>query len=60
MSEELKTSINLTLSLGAVNMILSALGKAPYEQVAELVQVIREQTIPQVSTPAVPTEPTPE
>jgi hypothetical protein len=48
MSEELNTSISLTLPLGAVNMILSALAKAPYEQVADLVQAIRDQAIPQV------------
>ena len=52
MSEELNTSINLTLPLGAVNMVLSALAKAPYEQVADLVQTIRTQTIPQIPAPA--------
>jgi hypothetical protein len=57
MSEELNTSINLTLPLGAVNMILSALAKAPYEQVADLVQAIREQAIPQIPMPAVDKEP---
>jgi len=51
MSEELNTSINLTLPLGAVNMVLSALAKAPYEQVADLVQNIRAQTIPQIPAP---------
>jgi len=51
MSEELNTSINLTLPLGAVNMVLSALAKAPYEQVADLVQNIRTQTIPQIPAP---------
>lgn len=57
MSEELNTSISLTLPLGAVNMILSALAKAPYEQVADLVQAIREQAIPQIPMPAVDKEP---
>jgi hypothetical protein len=52
MSEELNTSINLTLPLGAVNMVLSALAKAPYEQVADLVQNIRAQTIPQIPAPS--------
>jgi len=56
MSEELNTSIELKLPLGAVNMILSALAKAPYEQVADLVQSIREQTIPQIPMPAVDKE----
>jgi hypothetical protein len=44
-------SINLTLPLGAVNMVLAALAKAPYEQVADLVQAIKEQAIPQVPMP---------
>ena len=48
MSEELNKSINLTLPLGAVNLILSALAKAPYEQVADLVQAIRDQALPQI------------
>jgi len=52
MSEELNTSIELKLPLGAVNMILSALAKAPYEQVADLVQAIRAQTIPQIPAPS--------
>jgi hypothetical protein len=56
MSEELNTSINLTLPLGAVNMVLSALAKAPYEQVADLVQNIRTQTIPQIPAPPEETE----
>jgi hypothetical protein len=55
MSEELNTPVNLTLPLGAVNMVLAALAKAPYEQVADLVQSIREQAIPQI--PAVDKEP---
>jgi len=51
MSEELNTPITLTLPLGGVNMVLAALAKAPYEQVADLVQAIREQAIPQVPMP---------
>ena len=51
MNEELNTPISLTLPLGAVNMVLAALAKAPYEQVAALVQSIREQAIPQVPLP---------
>jgi len=53
MSEELNTPVNLTLPLGAVNMVLAALAKAPYEQVADLVQSIREQAIPQIPMPVV-------
>ena len=51
MNEELNTPITLTLPLGGVNMVLAALAKAPYEQVADLVQSIREQAIPQVPMP---------
>jgi hypothetical protein len=53
MNEELNTSITLTLPLGGVNMVLAALAKAPYEQVADLVQAIREQAIPQVPMPEI-------
>ena len=60
MNEELKTPITLTLPLGAVNLVLVALGKAPYEQVADVVQAIREQAIPQVPLPAVKDAPAPE
>jgi hypothetical protein len=49
--EVLNTQIELKLPLGAVNMVLSALAKAPYEQVADLVQAIKEQAIPQVPVP---------
>ena len=55
--ETLATPVKLELPLGAVNMILAALAKAPYEQVADLVQAIREQVIPQIP---VPTEAKPE
>jgi hypothetical protein len=50
--EVLNTQIELKLPLGAVNMVLAFLAKAPYEQVADLVQAIREQAIPQVPMPA--------
>ena len=42
------TEIVLKLPLSQVNVIMAALGKAPYEAVADLVQSIREQAIPQV------------
>jgi len=48
MTEDLKTPIALNLPLGALNIVMTALGKAPYEQVADLVQSIREQAIPQL------------
>jgi hypothetical protein len=41
-------NITLTLTLTQVNVIMAALGKAPYEAVADVVQSIREQAIPQV------------
>jgi len=47
------TQITLTLPLAQVNIIMSALGKAPYEAVADVVQSIREQAIPQVPMPKV-------
>jgi hypothetical protein len=49
--EVVNTQIELKLPLGAVNMVLAALAKAPYEQVADLVQAIKEQAIPQVPMP---------
>lgn len=45
------TEITLKLPLGAVNGILSLLAEKPYGQVADLVQAIREQAIPQVPMP---------
>ena len=50
------TPIKLELPLGAVNFVLGALAKAPYEQVADLVQAIREQAMPQVPMPDVSNE----
>ena len=41
-------NITLTLTLTQVNIIMAALGKAPYEAVADVVQAIREQAVPQV------------
>ncbi len=40
--------IHLELELAEVNGVLSALGKFPFEQVADLVAKIRDQAIPQV------------
>ena len=40
--------INLELSLSEINLILQALGQAPYAQVVELVEKIKGQAIPQV------------
>lgn len=40
--------INLELSVQEINLILQALGQAPYVQVAELVEKIKSQAVPQV------------
>ena len=39
--------INLELALNDINIILQALGQAPYASVVELVDKIREQATPQ-------------
>jgi hypothetical protein len=53
-------TIKLELPVQAVNMMLAALAKAPYEQVADLIQAIREQAIPQIPMPEVSAEVQPE
>jgi hypothetical protein len=40
--------IDLNLTLQEINLILQALGQAPYAQVAELVEKIMVQAVPQV------------
>ena len=40
--------INLNLTVQEINLILQALGQAPYAQVAEIVEKIKAQAIPQV------------
>jgi hypothetical protein len=47
------TEITLKLPLAQVNLIMAALGKVPYEAVADTIQAIREQAIPQVPMPKV-------
>ena len=49
--DEKNVVITLKLPLSAVNAIMGALGKQPFEQVADLVQAIREQAIPQLPVP---------
>jgi hypothetical protein len=49
-------TIELKLPLQAVNFIMSLLGKQPFEQVADLIQGIREQAIPQLPVPEVANE----
>lgn len=53
---EQNVTIELKLPLPAVNFIMAALGKLPFEQVADLVQAIREQAIPQLPVPDVKNE----
>ena len=40
--------ITLTLSLNQINVVLGALGAAPYIQVTEVIDAIRTQATPQV------------
>lgn len=40
--------IDIKLTVNEVNAILLALAKQPYESVAQLIEKIREQAIPQV------------
>jgi len=53
---EQNVTIELKLPLNAVNVIMASLGKAPYEAVADVVQAIREQAIPQLPVPDVKNE----
>ena len=46
--------IDLNLSVNEINLILQALGQAPYVQVADIIDKVRTQAIPQVE--ALPTE----
>ena len=50
--------MTLTLELNEINLILQALGQAPYAQVFELVEKIKSQALPQVE--ALPKEEAPE
>jgi hypothetical protein len=43
--------MKLELTINEINIIMQALGNAPYVQVAELIQKIREQAHPQMVTP---------
>jgi hypothetical protein len=40
--------ITLDLTVNEINVILAALGQAPYAQVAELFEKIKAQAVPQV------------
>lgn len=51
-----KYMINLNLEINEVNGILAALGQMPFTQVAELVEKIKSQAIPQVQQQAADSE----
>ena len=44
--------IHLELTIDETNLVLQALGNAPYTQVVALVEKIKEQAIPQVPPPS--------
>ena len=44
-------NITLPLAVNQLNVVMAALGKAPYEAVAELIQVLRDQALPQINKP---------
>ena len=46
--------IDLNLSVNEINLILQALGQAPYVQVADIIDKVRTQAAPQVE--AIPKE----
>jgi hypothetical protein len=52
--DEKSVNIELKLPLPAVNYIMAVLAKQPFEQVADLIQGIREQAMPQLPMPEVP------
>jgi hypothetical protein len=41
----------IELTLGLVNAVMQYLGTRPYAEVADMIQAIREQAIPQVPVP---------
>ena len=53
--QELNMSIKLELEVEQVNGILMALGKAPYEMAQPIIDLIKQQAIPQVQ-PVTPAE----
>lgn len=51
-----QAQVTLTLPVNAVEVILAALGKQPFEQVADLFMAIRQQAMSQLN-PEQPTAP---
>lgn len=50
-------TIELKLPLPAVNVIMGALAKQPFDQVADLILAIREQATPQLPVPDMKAQP---
>lgn len=50
------TQITMTLTLAEVNGVLTSLGNMPYGQVANLIEKIREQVVPQIPAPKIAEE----
>jgi hypothetical protein len=44
-------NITLTLTVNQLNVVMAALGKAPYEAVADIIQALRDQALPQINKP---------
>jgi hypothetical protein len=49
--EQLMNDKKIELTLGLVNAVMQYLGTRPYAEVADMIQAIREQAIPQVPMP---------
>jgi hypothetical protein len=49
--EQLMNDKKIELTLGLVNAVMQYLGTRPYAEVADMIQAIREQAIPQVPVP---------
>ena len=50
-------NVNLSLNVNQLNLILGALGKAPYEAVFNLVEEINKQVVPQLQAQRQPEGP---
>jgi hypothetical protein len=49
--EKIMNDKKIELTLGLVNAVMQYLGTRPYAEVADMIQAIREQAIPQVPMP---------
>lgn len=50
------TPINVTLTLNEINSVLTSLSNMPYAQVANLIEKIRVQAVPQIPAPKIDEE----